>query len=168
MPPHEKWFSGVHVITVPDNRWARCDIKAISLLPNVLANQTAQAAGVHEAILVRDGVVTEGSHTNFAAVRNGTFITYPQNNFILPGVTRNVALEFCRELRIPVRESPVPESDLGALDEAMLLGTTNDVMPVVQINDGPIGDGRPGPLTRRLQKALQELVEREKSAAVLA
>src|SRR5437773_3792099 len=58
MPPHEKWFSGVHVITVPDNRWARCDIKAISLLPNVLANQTAQAAGVHEAILVREGVVT--------------------------------------------------------------------------------------------------------------
>ena len=164
-PPREKWLSGVHVITVPDNRWARCDIKAISLLPNILANQKAQAAGVHEAILVRDGVVTEGSHTNFAAVRDGTFITHPQNNFILPGVTRNVGLELCHELHIPVRESPVPESDLRALDEAMLLGTTNGVMPVVQINDRPIGDGRPGPVTRRLQKALEALVAKEKTPA---
>ena len=164
-PLHEKWLAGVRAITAPDNRWARCNIKSISLLPNILANQKAQVAGVHEAILVRDGVVTEGSHTNFAAVRQGTFLTHPQNNFILPGVTRDVVLELCHALRIPVRESPITESELSALDEAMLLGTTNDVMPVVQINDRPIADGRPGPLTRRLQKALQELVAQEKAPA---
>lgn len=164
-PPTDKWASGVRAIVVPDNRWARCDIKAISLLPNILANQQAQAAGVHEAILVRDGAVTEGSHTNFAAVRNGTFITHPANTFILNGITRVVVLELCQELSIPVREIPMPESDLRALDEAILLGTTNDLMPVVQINDWPIGDGRPGPVTRRLQKALQELVASEKASA---
>jgi D-alanine transaminase len=167
-PPRDKWISGVRVITVPDNRWARCDIKAISLLPNILANQQAQAAGVHEAILVRDGLVTEGSHTNFAAVRDGTFITHPQNNFILNGITRVVVLELCKAVSIPVREFPVSESDLRTLDEAMLLGTTNDVMPVMQINDWTIGNGRPGPTTRRLQKALHELVAREKSGAASA
>lgn len=157
------WQAGVRVITVPDLRWARCNIKATSLLPNVLANQQAQATGAHEAILVRDGVVTEGAHSNFAAIRGGTLMTHPENNFILTGITRNVVLELCRELNIPVRESPIVESELQALDEAMLLGTTNDVMPVVQINDRQIGDGRPGPVTRRLQQAFRELVQREKS-----
>ncbi len=160
-PLHEKWLSGVRVITAADNRWARCNIKATSLLPSILANRQAQVAGVHEVLLVRDGAVTEGSHTNFAAVRDGTLITHPANNFILNGITRVVALELCKELNIPVRENPVPESELRALDEAMLLGTTNDVMPVVQINDWPIGTGRPGPVTRRLQNALAELVASE-------
>jgi len=166
-PPREKWDSGVRVITAPDIRWARCDIKSISLLPSVLANQRAQAAGVHEAILVRDGVVTEGSHTNFAAVRNGTLITHPANNFILNGITRVVALELCHALNIPVRETPVLESELCALDEAMLLGTTNDVMPVVRVNDWTIGDGRPGLVTRRLQETLREMMTRERSTAAV-
>jgi D-alanine transaminase len=164
-PLHEKWNSGVRVITAPDNRWGRCDIKSISLLPSILANRQAQVAGVHEVILMRDGVITEGSHTNFAAVRNGALITHPANNFILNGITRVVALELCKGLNIPVRESPLPESELRELGEAMLLGTTNDVMPVVQINDWPTGGGRPGPITRRLQKALAELVAKEKTPA---
>ena len=162
-PLHDKWRSGVRVITAPDNRWGRCDIKSISLLPSILANRKAQIAGVHEVILLRDSVVTEGSHTNFAAVRNGALITHPANNFILNGITRVVALELCKELSISILENPLPESELRSLDEAMLLGTTNDVMPVVQINDWLVGDGRPGPVTRRLQKALEELVARENS-----
>ena len=115
---------------------------------------------------MRDGAVTEGSHTNFAAVRNGTLITHPANHFILNGITRVVVLELCQALGIAVRESPVPETDLPALEEAMLLGTTNDVMPVVQINNWSVGDGKPGAVTRRLQKALQELVAKEKASAM--
>jgi D-alanine transaminase len=164
-PPLETWQTGVRVITVPDQRWARCDIKATSLLPNVMANEQAHAAGAHEAILVRDGVVTEGSHSNFAAVRNGILITHPLNNHVLNGITRVVVLELCRELGIPVRAVAVSEPELPNLDEAMLLGTTNDVMPVVQINDWRIGSGHPGSMTRRLQQAFGELVQCENSSA---
>ena len=161
IPPHEKWQNGIRVVTVPDNRWARCDIKVISLLANAMANQQATAAGAHEALFIRDGAVIEGSHSNFAAVRGGTLFTYPECNYILNGITRVAVLQLCRELKIPVREFPVFESELKSVDEAMLLGTTTDVMPVAKINDWQVGNGQPGPITKRLQQALRELVARE-------
>lgn len=157
--PVEKWTNGVKVITLPDQRWARCDIKSISLLPNVLANQQAQEAGAHEAILVRDGFALEGSLSNFAAVLDGVLHTAPRTNYILPGISRLVALGLCSALRIPVREFPVAEAELKCATEAMLFGTTNEVMPVVQINDRKLGDGRPGPVTRQLQQAFRDYVE---------
>ncbi len=156
--PREEWKAGIRVIKVPDLRWGRCDIKATSLLPNVMASEQARGAGAHEAIFVRDGVVTEGSHSNFAGVRDGTLLTHPADEHILNGITRLVVLELSNRLSIPVRETAVSESDLPELDEAMLLGTTNDVMPVVRINDWTIGRGQPGPVTRRLQQAFRELV----------
>jgi D-alanine transaminase len=161
--PQKKWDAGVRVITVPDLRWGRCDIKSTSLLANVMANEQAHAAGAHEAILVRDGAVTEGSHSNFAAVRDGVLITHPADKRILNGITRLAVLDLCRELNIPAREIAVNETELPTLDEAMILGTTNDVMPVAQINDWKIGNGRPGPVTQRLQQAFYELVAREKT-----
>lgn len=157
--PVEKWTNGVKIITLPDQRWARCDIKSISLLPNVLANQQAQEAGAHEAILVRDGFALEGSLSNFAAVLDGVLRTAPRTNYILPGISRLVALGLCSALRIPVREFPVAEAELKCATEAMLFGTTNEVMPVVQINDRKLGDGRPGPVTRQLQQAFRDYVE---------
>jgi len=163
--PPEKCDAGVWVITVPDLRWGRCDIKGTSLLPNVMANEQAHAAGAHEAILVREGVVTEGSHSNFAGIRDGTLITHPADKFILNGITRLVVLDLCRELSIPVDESALTESELPTLDEAVVLGTTNDVLPVVRINNCIIGNGRPGPVTRRLQKSFCELVAREKTSS---
>jgi D-alanine transaminase len=156
--PVEKWAGGVKVITVPDQRWARCDIKSISLLPNVLANQLAQEAGAHEAVLVRDGFALEGSLSNFAVVMDGVVRTAPRSNYILPGVTRLVALGLCSALGIPVKEFPVAESELRCAQEAMLFGTTNEVMPVVQINDRKVGDGQPGPITRQLQQAFRDYV----------
>ena len=146
------------VITLPDQRWARCDIKSVSLLPNVLANQQAQEAGAHEAVLVRDGFAMEGSVSNFAAVLDGVLHTAPRTNYILPGISRLVALGLCSALGIPVKEFPVAEADLKCVNEAMLFGTTNEVMPVVQINDRKIGDGQPGPLTRKLQQAFRDYV----------
>lgn len=162
-PPREKCQAGVRVITVADERWSRCDLKVISLLPNVLANQQAQAAGAQEAVFVRNGVITEGSHTNFAAVRAGTLLTHPESRVILSGITRRVVLELCAELRVPILEVPLLESKLETVDEAMLLGTTSDVMPVVRINERQIGVGRPGPLTRRVQQAFQDLFTHETS-----
>ncbi|MCP4112508.1 MAG: D-amino-acid transaminase [Desulfobacteraceae bacterium] len=150
--------NGIKVILTPEIRWARCDIKSVALPANVLANQRAKENNAAEAIFVREGVITEGSHTNFCAVFDGRLVTYPENNYILPGITRKAVLELCRKLNIPYREFPVYEKDLKNADECMVLGTTAEVMPVVQVDDRIVGDGRPGPVTIRLQKAFNELV----------
>src|SRR4029077_5674819 len=95
---HEKRTTGAGVILLPDQRWARCDLKTVNLLPNVLAKQKAVAAGVHEALLARDGVVMEGAATNFFGVIDGVVRTHPKSNYILPGITREVVLELAAEL----------------------------------------------------------------------
>ena len=137
----------------------RCDIKSVSLLPNVLASQEAAEAGAEEAILVRNGAITEGSHTNICAVFNGQLLTHPKNNYILPGVTREIVLPLCDELDIPVKEIPIQESELQKSEEVMLLGTTSEIMPVVQVNDWTVAGGKPGPITQKLQQAFRQLIE---------
>jgi len=154
----ERLEHGVRVILVPDIRWSRCDIKSVALLPNVLASQQAKESDAYEAIFVRDGIVTEGSHANFAAVFDGQLVTHPKTNHILPGITRQVVLELCEELDLPYRESPISETELRGAHELMLLGTTTEVMPVVQVDDWPVADGQPGPATRTLQQAFRQLV----------
>jgi D-alanine transaminase len=149
---------GVSVITVTDTRWQRCDIKAIGLLPNVLARQAATEAGADEAVFVRHGLVTEGTHTSVFAARGGAVLTHPAGPAILPGITRSVVLELCSALRIPVSETPVPAADLPGLDEVFLACTTGEVMSVVRVDSRPVGAGTPGPLTRRLQAAFRDYV----------
>ena len=151
---HEKRVTGVGTILLPDQRWARCDLKTVNLLPNVLAKQKAVAAGVHEALLMRDGVIMEGAATNFFGVIDGMVRTHPKTNNILPGITREVVLELAAELGIAVREEPMLVDDIPRLTESFLTGTTNDVMPVVAIDGRPVGDGRPGPIAGRLYSAL--------------
>lgn len=148
--PESCWDDGVSAITVPDNRWARCDIKAIALLPNVLANEAAHAAGTFEALFVRDGVVIEGSHSNVWGVREGRLITYAAGNYILSGITRARVFTLARELGIPAEEGPIFSHELGTFDELFLSGTTTEVMPVVRVDGNDIVDGEPGPLTRKL------------------
>jgi len=150
---------GVKTILVPDNRWTRCDIKSISLLPNVLANQQAKERGVEEAIFVRDAAITEGSHTSVGAVFNGTFVTYPQSHYILSGITRQVVIELCRQLDIPVKEFPILVDALPDADEMMMLSTTSEITPIVQVDHQIIGSGKPGPATTRLQQAFRELTQ---------
>jgi D-alanine transaminase len=154
-PPHAVRAAGAAAITAPDVRWLRCDIKTIQLLPNVLAKQTATEAGAIEAILVRDGIVTEGSHTNVVAVIGGELWTHPLTNLVLPGVTRAVVLEIARTIGIRVREEAITEAELLAADEVFLVGTTTDVMPIVRVNDRPIGSGKPGAVTVRLYEAFR-------------
>jgi D-alanine transaminase len=153
--PTQKWERGVKIILRPDQRWARCDIKSLNYLPNVLANQAAMEADAYEAVMVREGVVTEGSHSTLLAVFDGTIVTHPLTNHVLPSITRSAVLSLCGDLGVPVEETPVPRADLPEADELMLLGTTTGVMPVVQVEDWAVGDGTPGALTRRLQAAFQ-------------
>jgi D-alanine transaminase len=150
---------GVATVTVPDIRWARCDIKTVQLMPNVLANQRAHAAGVAEALFVRDGVVLEGSHSSLFVVFGKEVRTAPKTNYILPSVTRDIVLELCRENGIAVRETPVFAHELSRASEAFLAGTTVEVMPIVRIDGGAVGGGAPGPVTQRLQELFRAHVK---------
>ncbi len=154
--PSSYFTDGVGAVTVPDTRWARCDIKSISLLPNVLANQVAHDHGGFEALFVKDGVVIEGSHSNLFGVLDGTLITYPSCNYILSGISREVVLQLARELDIPTREGAIPFDRVYQAEELFLSGTTTEVMPVTTLDGRKIGDGSPGPITRRLIKAFTE------------
>jgi D-alanine transaminase len=151
------WERGARITLVPDERWSRCDIKTTALLPNVLANQRAKELGVEEAVFVRDGFVTEGSHTNVAAVFDGVLHTYPESNYILSGVTRDIVLELCGDLGVPVVLKPFLAEDVYRADEAMVLSTTSEVLPVIEADGRTVGGGHPGPVTRRLLEALRAL-----------
>ena len=147
---------GGSAITHPDLRWGRCDLKTLNLLPNVLASQTAKEQGAFEAMLIRDGVVTEGAKTNFFGVVDGTLRTHPCDTHILPGITRSVLRDLAAEINIDVDESPITVDEIPGLSEMFLTGTTTDVMPIVQLDGRFVGDGKPGELTRKLQRVLAE------------
>lgn len=156
-PSRERWEEGYEAVTVPDRRWARVDIKSIALLPNVLAQQAAVDAGASESILVRDGVALEGGHANLFAVLDGTVVTHPATNVILPGISRRAVLELAVGNGVPVEERPIFIEELGDAEEVFLTGTTTEVRPVVRIDGGPVDDGEPGPLTRQLYDAFLDL-----------
>ena len=148
--------NGASAITHPDLRWGRCDLKTLNLLPNVLASQSAKEQGAFEAMLIRDDVVTEGAKTNFFGVVNGSLRTHPCDTHILPGITRSVLHELARDLGIELDETPIKVTEIPKLSELFLTGTTTDVMPVVKLDDKPVGKGMPGELTRKLQRVLAE------------
>jgi D-alanine transaminase len=153
--PEEIRQRGAECITAPDVRWLRCDIKSVQLLPNVLAKQAAEERHAVEAILVRDGVVTEGSHTNVIGVLDGVLRTHQTNHLVLPGVTRAIVIEIAQSLGMQVREAAFAERDIPRLEELFLVGTTTDVMPVVRVDGNLVGDGTPGPIARRLHAELR-------------
>lgn len=144
--------AGVEAMTLEDVRWGRCDIKSLNLLPNVLARQQAKEAGVFEAILVRNGEVTEGSVSNVIVVDNRTLMTAPEGPRILSGVTREVVLRLARHEGLEVHEQYPSRENLFGASEVFLTGTTVEVLPVVRIDGKPIGSGEPGPVTRQLAK----------------
>ena len=154
--PDSMFAEGVAAITLSDTRWARCDIKSISLLPNVLANQRAHAVGAFEALFVRDGIVLEGSHSNLWAVYDETLVTYPASNLILSGITRDEVFDIAEAEDIAAGEGLIPEDRLLDADELFLSGTTTEIMPIVRVDGSEVGDGRPGPITRRIQERYRE------------
>lgn len=153
--PHAVRAAGAKAITQPDIRWLRCDLKTVQLLPNVMAKQKAQAAGAVEAILVRDGIVTEGTHTSVLGVKDGVLRTHPLSPLILPSVTRELVLEVAKEQGIPAREEALSADEMFGLDELFVSGTTTDITPIVDVDGTRIGGGQPGPVSRALYAALQ-------------
>lgn len=156
-----KAAKGVAVISQPDIRWGRVDIKTVGLLPNALAKNAAAKAGAYEAMLVRDGVVTECSASNAWIVdASGAIITHPKGNSILGGITRQTAIACAEELQIKVIERPFTLDEALAAPEAFLTSATSFVMPIVSIDGRRIGSGAPGPVARRLREAYKSRASR--------
>jgi D-alanine transaminase len=151
---------GVSVTLEQDVRWSRCDIKSIALLPNVLANHKAISEGHYEAVLFRDNFITEGSHTNFFAVKNDSIITAPPSNYILNGITRSIIFNLCEENNIQIIEEYILLNEIFTYDEFFLTGTTTEITPVVKIGNRMVGDGKPGKMTRKIQKLFYEFVRK--------
>ncbi|HSG81983.1 MAG TPA: D-amino acid aminotransferase [Gemmatimonadota bacterium] len=163
-PAAEKLERGVAVVTAPDLRWGYCEVKTIGLLPNVMAYQHARSEGAFEAVLVRDGIVTEGAHTSAFCVRDGTVYTHPIDN-LLPAITRKHAIEAFRGNGIEVVEVGVPVDEFRTADEVFLTGTTTEVMGVVSIDGEGVGDGKPGKITRLGQKLYRRALDAERAGA---
>lgn len=147
---------GVAAVTREDIRWHRCDIKAITLLANVLLRQEAIDNGAAEAILVRDGEATEGAASNLFLVRDDVLITPPKGPQLLPGITRDLVLELARSHGIATSERAIAASELALADEIWLTSSTREIMPVVTLDGTPVGTGRPGPLWQRMRGHYQE------------
>jgi len=155
--PAEKRKNGVTAITVKDTRWGRCDIKTVQLLASSLAKQKALDAGCDDAIFVSDqGVVREGTSSNLFIVSGGRLITHPLTDNILPGITRMVVLNLCKDEALEVEESFFGSEALLGADEVFLTGTVTELLPIVRIDDKSIGNGEVGPITRRLFDLLRK------------
>lgn len=156
--PVENLKNGIKVITHDDIRWLRCDIKSVSLLPNTMIYNQAVEAGAGESILIRNGFVTEATHSSVLGVKSSTVITHPLSNLILPGITRKVVLEICNENNIAVEERAFTEAELYEMDELIIAGTGSEITPATEVNGKPVGDGKPGPVTRFIQAKFFEAV----------
>lgn len=152
--------NGIKVCTVPDNRWARCDIKCISLVANCLAKQTAIDRGFDDGLFVHDGVITEGTATNACFIKDDVLYTHGATNRILSGVTRNFVLDLCKQNNIKVVEFPITLDKIPTLDEAFLTGTTGEITPIIQIDNNTIADGKAGTITKKLQKYYKDYINK--------
>lgn len=150
-------------MTFDDLRWRRCDVKSVNLLPNALAKSHARRSGAGEAILIEDGVITEGASSNIFVVSGGRIITHPSNTEILSGVVREKVIPLAIRHGFRLDERPVREEELLTIDEAFLTSTTQGVMPITSIDGRLVKDGTVGPMTMRLQM-LFETLERSEEA----
>ena len=156
-PPAELLQSGIACITASDNRWLRCDIKSIALLPNVLLRQMAVDAGCAETILIRNNeFMTEGAASNIFVVKNGKLLAPPKDNLMLPGITYDVVLEIAAASGIPHEVRRVMQEELFAADELLLTSSTKEVLAITQLDGQPVGSGKPGAMFARLHALYQD------------
>lgn len=158
VPEHYK-KEGVAAITLPDIRWQNCNIKAITLLPNSLLKQQALEAGAQEALLIRDGYLTEGAASNAYVVRNGTIYTSPKDEKVLPGITREVVITLAEKAGIPLFEQAVTVDELKQADEVWMSSSTKEVLPITLIDGHKVGTGVPGPVWQKIDALYQEYKE---------
>jgi len=155
-PDAAKKERGIRLITAGDLRWQHCDLKSVNLLANAIGKKRAQRAGVDEVLFLHGGFVREGASSSFFGVRDGRIITHPLDSSILPGVVRDHAIGLALEARVRVEERPLRELELAQLDEAFITSTTQGVMPVVEVDGRPVGNGRCGPVTAELQQLFDQ------------
>ena len=146
---------GLSVVTADDIRWNRCDVKSTSLLANVLMKQKALESDAHEAIMIREGKVLEGSATNTFIVYQGAILTAPKDHLILPGITRDVVVELIQALGLPFIEQAASLQQLQQADEVWLTSSTKECLVVTEVDGQPVADGQTGPLWRQVYDAFQ-------------
>ncbi|WP_045519027.1 D-amino-acid transaminase [Neobacillus niacini] len=156
--PVGKKDSGASVILHPDERWAKCYIKSLNLLPNILAKQAAYEKGYLEAILVRDGIVTEGASSNVYIVKNSSIITTPISNHILSGITRMAVKNMAEYLEIPFIEDQFTPDEMFQADEIFITSTTLEITPITRVDDKQINNGKPGSVTKALQERFRQII----------
>jgi D-alanine transaminase len=159
-PPRQQVTDGVGAITAVDNRWLRCDIKAIALLPNVLLRQEAVEAGCVETVLLRDGFVTEGSASNIFVVSDGVMLAPPKDHLMLPGITYDVVLELARANSIRHEVRKISEAELRSAQEVWLTSSTKEVLAISQLDATPVGTGKPGPVFAQMYVLYQDYKNR--------
>lgn len=147
---------GVAAITVPDLRWARCDLKVISLLANVLARQQAADAGCAEALLIRDGRLMEGAVSNIFVVKDGVVLAPPKTQLMLPGITYDVILELAEQHGQPLTVRNISETELRSADEVWMTSSTKEILAITTLDGAPVGTGRPGPLGEQMWQWYQD------------
>lgn len=150
VPDSQSKESGIKVMLKEDIRWSRCDIKSVALLPNTLCFQEAYENGMKECIFVRNGTITEGSHSNIFFVIDGTLFTHPESNLVLSGVTRKNILRIAQDAGINIREEAVLENRIRFIKEAFITNTSAEVTPVTDLGGNTLGEGLPGRVTRLL------------------
>jgi D-alanine transaminase len=159
IPEEPSENSGIAVITLDDVRWRLCNIKATTLLANVLLKQQAKDAKAVEAILIRDGEAMEGAASNLFIVSNAELITPPKSNYLLPGITRDLILELAANNGITYRERAIKEGELETADEIWLTSSTKEIMPVITLNGKPVAGAKPGKLYKRMSAIYAEYKE---------
>ena len=164
-PPAALVEQGVAAISAEDNRWGRCNLKAISLLPNILLRQLAVDAHVNETVLFRDGILTEGTATNIFAIEHGVILAPPKDQHMLPGITYDLILELAAAHRMPVEIGKFDQARIRRADELWLCSSTREVLAIVTLDGQTIGDGHPGPLFRKMYDLYQDYKHRIMRAA---
>ncbi len=154
-PPMESLITGVSAITANDNRWLRCDIKAISLLPNVLLRQMAVDVDAIETLLLRDGFLTEGAASNIFVAGSGVLLAPPKNHLMLPGITYDIVLELAETHHIPYEVREISEHEMRNAQELLLTSSTKEIMPITRLDNQPVGDGKPGIMFMQLYQLYQ-------------
>jgi D-alanine transaminase len=154
-PKPELLEKGARVITLDDIRWQYCHLKTVALLPNVLMHQIARERRADEAILIRNGYAMECTASNFFIVDRGTVVTPPKSEHLLPGITRDLVLELAARHGVAHAERDVQQHELAGADEIWITSSNKEIVPVSSLNDNPVGDGRPGPLWRRMYEHYQ-------------
>jgi len=151
---------GAAAVSAPDNRWFRCDIKSISLIGNVLLRQVSAEAGAAETLLFRDGKLTEASASNVFIVKRGVILSPPKTNLILPGITYDVITELARANGLPLEFRDIAEAEVRAADEIWVSSSSKEVLAIVELDGRRVGDGRPGPVFRRMHQLYQEFKQK--------